>query len=96
MLAEFARLAESDPSPLVRLYLASALQRIEMPKRWDIIKALVSHEGDADDHNLPCLYWYALEPLVGVDKGKALSVAAGGKVPMLREFVARKMAGGGK
>jgi putative membrane-bound dehydrogenase-like protein len=96
MLAEFARLAESDPSPVVRLYLASALQRIEMPKRWDIIKALVSHEGDADDHNLPCLYWYALEPLVGVDKVKALSVAAGGKVPMLREFVARKMAGGGK
>jgi hypothetical protein len=94
MLGEFARLAESDPSPVVRLYLASALQRIELGKRWEILKGLVAHEGDANDHNLPCLYWYALEPMVGLDKVKALTLAAGGKVPMLREFVARKMAGG--
>ncbi|MDB5319436.1 MAG: putative rane-bound dehydrogenase [Phycisphaerales bacterium] len=94
MLAEFARLAESDPSPVVRLYLASALQRIDAGKRWDILKGLVAHEADADDHNLPCMYWYALEPLVGVDKIKALKIAGEGKVPMLREFVARKMAGG--
>jgi hypothetical protein len=65
-------------------------------KRWDVIKGLVAHEEDAADHNLPCMYWYALEPLVGVDKVKALRLASEGKVPMLREFVARKMAGGAK
>ena len=38
------------------------------------------------------MYWYALEPLVAVDKVKALKLAAEGKIPVLREFVARKMA----
>jgi putative membrane-bound dehydrogenase-like protein len=89
---QFAKLAASDPSPVVRLYLASALQRIEPAKRWDILRGLVAHEEDAKDHNLPCLYWYALEPLVSVDKVKALKLASQGKVPVLREFVARKMA----
>ncbi|HEY7117143.1 MAG TPA: PVC-type heme-binding CxxCH protein, partial [Tepidisphaeraceae bacterium] len=70
MLAQFARLAANDPSPVVRLYLASALQRIEMPRRWEILRGLVGHAEDANDHNLPCLYWYALEPLVGLDKVK--------------------------
>jgi hypothetical protein len=92
LLAQFAKLAANDPSPVVRLYLASALQRIEPAKRWDILRGLVAHEDDAKDHNLPCLYWYALEPLVGVDKIKALRLASEGKVPVLREFVARKMA----
>jgi putative membrane-bound dehydrogenase-like protein len=91
-LATFAKLAADDASPVVRLYLASALQRIEPAKRWDILKGLVSHAEDATDHNLPCLYWYALEPLVSVEKVKALTLAAQGKVPALREFVARKMA----
>jgi hypothetical protein len=91
-LAEFARLAQTDPSPVVRLYLASALQRIEPAKRWDILKGLVAHETDADDHSLPCMYWYALDPMVDVDKVKSLRLAAEGKIPMLREFVARKIA----
>ena len=38
---KFAKLAKDDPSPVVRLYLASALQRIEPAKRWDILKGLV-------------------------------------------------------
>ena len=53
----------------------------------------MAHADDATDHNLPCLYWYALEPLVGLDKVKALKLATEGKVPVLREYVARKMAG---
>ena len=96
MVAEFTQLAMSDPSPVVRLYLASALPRIAAEKRWDILKGLLSHEEDAADHNLPCMYWYGLEPLVGVDKARALRVAAEGKVPMVREFVTRKMTAGAK
>jgi hypothetical protein len=96
LVAEFTKLAASDPSPVVRLYLASALQRMEPARRWDILRGLVSHAEDATDHNLPCLYWYALEPLVGDDRVKALKVAAEGKVPVLREYVARKMAAAAK
>jgi putative membrane-bound dehydrogenase-like protein len=91
MVAELTRLAASDPSPVVRLYLASALPRIDGEKRWEILRGLLSHEEDAADHNLPCMYWYGLEPLVTVDKVRALKVAAEGKIPMVREFVTRKL-----
>src|SRR5690606_27921853 len=49
-LATMAELAKSDPSPVVRLYLASALQRIPAEKRWDILAGLLSHAEDAEDH----------------------------------------------
>ena len=92
LVARFAKLAANDPSPVVRLYLASAAGRLDPARRWDILRNLVSHAEDATDHNLPCLYWYALEPLVTVDKIKALKLAAEGKISVLREYVARKMA----
>ncbi len=92
LLAEFARLAKEDPSPIVRLYLASAADRLPVEKRWDIVRGLIAHAEDVDDHNLPLMYWYALEPLVGADKAKGLALAAGGKIPLLREFATRRIA----
>lgn len=92
-LARFVTLAKSDPSPLVRLYLASALQRLPVEKRWNLAEALVAHEEDATDHNLPLLYWHGIEPLVPADKVRALKLAALGKIPVVRQFVARRIAG---
>ncbi len=60
LLKEFARMAREDKSPVVRLYLASALQRIPVEKRWDIVEALDAHGEDANDHNLPYMYWHTL------------------------------------
>ena len=36
--SRFAELARTDPSPVVRLYLASALQRLPLGNRWDIAR----------------------------------------------------------
>src|SRR5262249_46042113 len=33
-LEKFASLAKTDPSPVVRLYLSAALQRLPMEERW--------------------------------------------------------------
>ena len=38
MLAKFSEMAKSDPSPVVRLYLASALQRFPHDDRWSILR----------------------------------------------------------
>lgn len=92
LIRNMERLSEKDSSQVVRLYLASAVQRLEPAARWTILRNLVAHEEDASDHNLPCMYWYALEPLVGVDKIKALKLATEGKIPVLREYVTRRMA----
>lgn len=91
-LRKWADLAANDPSAVVRLYLASAMQRVPTADRWDVLKALSRHAEDADDHNLPLMVWYALEPMVAENAGKALAIAAGGKMPLLREFAARRMA----
>jgi putative membrane-bound dehydrogenase-like protein len=93
LVAEFVRMAKEDKSQVVRLYLASAVQRMPAAQRWDILKGLVSHAEDAADHNLPLMYWYGLEPLVGLDKAKALTIATTGKVPVVREFATRRLAG---
>jgi putative membrane-bound dehydrogenase-like protein len=95
LVAEFVRMAKEDESQVVRLYLASAVQRMPAGQRWEILKGLVGHAEDAQDHNLPLMYWYGLEPLVGVDKAKTLTIATTGKVPLLREFVTRRLASGG-
>ena len=38
---------------MVRLYLASALQRLPVEDRWDILAGLLGHSEDSSDHNLP-------------------------------------------
>lgn len=91
-LARFAMLAASDPSPVVRLYLAAALQRLPVESRWEIAAALVSHAADATDHNLPLMIWFGSEPLFAADPGRALALARSGRIPLLRNFAARRLA----
>ena len=85
-------MAKKDDSPVVRLYLASAMQRMSLDKRWDIAAGLVAHAEDADDHNLPKLIWYGIEPLVPANKPRALQLAAKAKIPLIRQFIARRSA----
>jgi putative membrane-bound dehydrogenase-like protein len=93
LLPRLAALAQDDPSPVVRLYLASALQRIPLNERWEILEQLTRHVEDADDHNLPLMYWYAAEPLAEADPQRALALAlsCGKTMPLLREFMLRRL-----
>jgi putative heme-binding domain-containing protein len=89
-LSKFASLAQSDPSPVVRLYLASALQRLPVAERWPVVEGLLSHAEDAGDANLPLMVWYGTEPLVPTNPAKALQLAAASRLPLVREFIARR------
>jgi len=80
-LARFAGLAHSDPSSVVRLYLASALQRLPLEVRWEVLTGLLSHAEDATDHNLPLMDWYATEPLAPRDMRPALELALAAGYP---------------
>ncbi len=92
MLSEFVRMAGDDPSPVVRLYLASAMQRLPLEQRWDVIRGIVKHPEDAEDGNLPLLTWYAMEPLAAADPARALKIAGETKWTEFRQFVARRIA----
>ena len=90
---EFKNTASLDKSPLVRLHLASALQRLKPSQAWSIAEALVAHEADADDQNLPLMIWYGIERLIPEDKNRAIALAAKTKIPLVRQFIARRLAG---
>jgi putative membrane-bound dehydrogenase-like protein len=91
-LDDLPRLAATDPSPVVRLSIASALQRLPLEKRWPILEALLSHSEDSDDHNLPLMYWYATEPLAAADPARTLKLAQAAKVPKILPFTVRRVA----
>jgi putative membrane-bound dehydrogenase-like protein len=91
LLAKLAELAKSDPSPVVRLYLASALQKVPVEKRWEILTPLTQRAGDATDHNLPFMYWYAAAPLAEADAARALDVATRSNVAPLLPFMVRRI-----
>jgi putative membrane-bound dehydrogenase-like protein len=87
-----ARLAKTDPSPVVRLYLASAAQKIPPAERWDLAAALAAHAEDVGDQNLPLMAWWAFEPLVPLDPARALSLATTSPLPLQLKFTARRTA----
>jgi len=87
------KLAERDPSPLVRLFVASALQRVNNQElRQETVTRLLAHEEDATDHNLPLMCWFAMEPLVADHPKEALAAALGTKIPKILNFTTRRVA----
>ncbi len=92
---KLANLARTDPSPVVRRYLASGAQRLPAAFRWDILTGLLGHGEDAADPNLPLLYWYAAEPLAATDPSRALQLVASGKLPKLLAFMVRRIGSSG-
>ena len=86
----FARMAREDRSPVVRLYLASALQRLDPPVRWSVAGELLTHAEDAADENLPKIIWLGVEPLVAANPAVALDRAGNGRIPLVAQFVARR------
>ena len=89
-LEAFAAMAGRDPSPVVRLYLAAALQRIDPAARWEIAQALTEHQEDGDDHNIAKMIWFGMEPLVEENPDRALEIAVLCKIPMIVQFIARR------
>ncbi len=90
-LKHFVRLAESDPSGLVRLYLASALQRLPVSRRGDLAEALLSRTEDAHDHNQPLMIWYGVAALVPAEPLRAVQLAERARIPLVRRFIARRL-----
>jgi putative membrane-bound dehydrogenase-like protein len=92
VLEQFPVLAKQATSGLVRLHLASALQRLPLEARWPIATALAQHEEDANDRQQPLMIWYGIEPAVAADPMKGVEFIASAKIPTVRRLVARRIA----
>ena len=91
-LQEFVRLAKTDSSGLVRLALASTLQRLPVSQRAGLASPLLGRKEDASDHNLPLLIWYGLIPVADADPGALTRIAATAELALTRKFIARRLA----
>lgn len=92
LLGEFTRLAREDQSGLVRLVLASTLQRLPLPQRAELAAPLLTRSEDAEDHNLPLLLWYGLIPLGDADPSRLAKLGADCTLPLTRRLIARRLA----
>jgi len=90
--ARLEALAAETGSPVVRLYLASALQRLPVPERWELAEALLARAEDAADPNVPRVLWYGIEPLVAADPARALALAAESRIESLARHLVRRAA----
>ncbi len=93
---ELAVRAAIEPSPRVRLALASALQRLPEPVRAPVASGLLRHSADEADHNLPLLLWYGIEPLAGLSEADATasfeSLLADARIATVLRLGARRLA----
>ncbi len=104
VVEDFTALAKNDPSPAVRLALASVLQRMPLnhptvtyaplnqgwlQDRANIAAALVAHGEDSSDRSLPLMDWYAI---AGVPTPYLIYPARNAQIPLIRRYVARRLA----
>ncbi len=92
--ARFAEMARKDKSASVRLALASALQRMPSATAWPVAEGLAGHEEDAKDANLPLMIWYGIDALVPADPDRAAALLMKARIPLVREYIARRIAAG--
>lgn len=86
-LATLVRMASEDPSPVVRRYLASAVQRVPSETAWSLVEALAAHGEDREDRNIPLLLWHGLAQRMPADGPRALRIARQTALPTLADSV---------
>jgi putative membrane-bound dehydrogenase-like protein len=92
LLAQFVRMAGEDTSGLVRLVLASTLQRLPVALRPQLAAALLSRSEDASDPNQSHLIWYGLIPVAVRNPEALIALAANGRLARVRQWTARRFA----
>ncbi|HEX2747319.1 MAG TPA: PVC-type heme-binding CxxCH protein [Verrucomicrobiales bacterium] len=74
--AQLVKMAKEDPSPTVRLAIASALPAVPPAQRWEIAATLAGHKEDDGDRFLPKVLWTGFATVAPSDWNKALAIAA--------------------
>jgi len=85
-------MARRERDPAVRLALASALQRLPSDARAELARALLAHGEDGDDHNIPTLLWYGVEPLADAIGTDYVALAQQAALAPVRKLMWRRAA----
>ncbi|MBX3422264.1 MAG: c-type cytochrome [Pirellulaceae bacterium] len=90
-LERLVTMARHDESGLVRLALASALQRLPVQSRPVLAESLLSRGEDAEDHNLPLMVWYGLIPVAETMPLRAAELTEFSQWPKTTRLIARQL-----
>lgn len=85
-------IAANNPSSLVRLELASALQRISPMERWNLATRLSTYSSDAADRQQSLMLWYGIAEVVAAQPGRAVNLALSSKLPTVTRLITRRLA----
>jgi putative membrane-bound dehydrogenase-like protein len=95
-------LATREPSPAVRSQLACTAQRLPANQALPIVYALLRHDNDTDDSQIPLLLWWALErhaessgPILAAMKDSAIWNSKLMRAHLVERLARRWMAPGG-
>ena len=88
-LKRLADLARNDKSPVVRRYLASAMQRVPENAAWQIAEALSKHAEDKDDRNIPKLLYQSIAQRMtnSANISNALDLGRQCAIPQIRDWI---------
>jgi putative membrane-bound dehydrogenase-like protein len=92
ILPSLVSTARDDDSALVRLTLASTLQRLPIELRPQLAVELVKHAEDAEDHNLPLMLWYGVMATTDRLPSAMISVLAECRLPTTSRLISRCLA----
>jgi putative heme-binding domain-containing protein len=92
LISRLCDIARRDDSGVVRLTLASTLQRMPVVHRAVLAEQLLLRPEDADDHNLPLLVWYGLMPVAEDHPMALVDLAVTSRWPTTQRLIARRLA----
>jgi len=92
VMSELSRLAATDQSSLVRLVLASTMQRMPFGQRLAVASGLVTHKEDATDKNIPLMVWYALIPIAETNPAALATLGTRSELHATSKYVTRRLA----
>jgi putative membrane-bound dehydrogenase-like protein len=78
----------AESSAPLRLKWASRLQQLPTQAKINCARGLLSHAGDATDHNLPLMIWYGIRDL---PPDELVKIFPDCQIPLVRQLIARRI-----
>ncbi|RYD82103.1 MAG: c-type cytochrome, partial [Verrucomicrobiaceae bacterium] len=89
LLETLVQLAAGDESGLVKLSLASTLQRLPVKQRFQVADTLVQDASYMNDPHLPYLVWFGIIPLGETDPAALVQIARTSVWPQTTRWISR-------
>ena len=86
---QLLELAKVESSSIIRLYLASGLQKLDFSDRWKLASALAAHKEDTEDKNIPLMVWYGVKDAIAADPAAGLAFLDDCEFAPLHGFTSR-------